>query len=199
MKISLYIIVFIVRSCFERTHSVICKVWINYFCTILLVFGKIYSCLFIPNCAEIMWLPIQLALIYLLCYITLSLIIQKLFSTRSRYLRCICRRPEKFSLVHCLLVLVHIRTRQNGGRISLHKQISNCKRQCNITKAGIFMSSNSELVLLLDPKLLQRQECSIAFWSRNQHIAWFFLHREETFAEVEKPNFMSFWRSFLRN
>ena len=148
------------RSCFERTHSVIYRVWINYFCTILLVFGKIYSRLFISNCAEIMWLPIQIALIYLLCYITLSLIIQKLFSTRSRYLRCICRRPEKFLLVHCLLVLVHIRTRQNGGRISLQKQISNGKRQCNITKAGIFMSSNSELVLLLDPKLLRSQECS---------------------------------------
>ena len=133
-----------------------------------------------------MWLPIQIALIYLLCYITLSLIIQKLFSTRRRHLRCICGRPAKFLFVYCLLVLVHIRIRQNGGRICLQKQILNGTRQCNITKGGILMSSNSELVLLLDLKLLRRQECSIAFWSRNQHVAWFFLHREKTFAQADK-------------
>ena len=44
-----------------------------------------------------------------------------------------------------LLALVHNRTRQNDGRISLQKQTSNDKRQSNLTKLGInllFVSEN---------------------------------------------------------
>ena len=70
-----------------------------------------------------------------------------------------------------LLALVHNRTRQNDGRISLQKQTSNDKRQSNLTKLVIAMSFVSEKVLLFDPKSFRRQECSLTLWSRNQHIA----------------------------
>ena len=73
--------------------------------------------------------------------------------------------------------LVHIRTRQNDGRISLQKQTSNDKRQNNLTKLDIAMSFVSEKVLLFDPKSFRRQECSLTLWSRNQHIAWFYVFR----------------------
>ena len=54
-------------------------------------------------------------------YITLSLTIWNFFSTRSRNLTCTCGRPAKLLIVYWLLVLVHIRTRQNDGRISPQK------------------------------------------------------------------------------
>ena len=57
-----------------------------------------------------------------------------------------------------LLALVHNRTRQNDGRISLQKQTSNDKRQSNLTKLGITMLFVSEKVLLFDPKSFRRQE-----------------------------------------
>ena len=62
-----------------------------------------------------------IALLYQLRYITLSLTIQNFFSTRSRNLTCTCGRPAKLLIVYWLLVQVHIRTRQNDGRISLQK------------------------------------------------------------------------------
>ena len=49
-----------------------------------------------------------------------------------------------------LLALVHNRTRQNDGRISLQKQTSNDKRQSNLTKLGINLLFVSENVLLYD-------------------------------------------------
>ena len=70
-----------------------------------------------------------------------------------------------------LLALVHNRTRQNNGGTSLQKQISNDKRQSNLTKLVKGMSFVSVKVLLFDPKSFLRQECSLTLWSRNQHIA----------------------------
>ena len=49
-----------------------------------------------------------------------------------------------------LLTLVHNRTRQNDGRVSLQKQTSNDKRQSNLTKMGINLLFVSEKVLLYD-------------------------------------------------
>ena len=49
-----------------------------------------------------------------------------------------------------LPALVHNRTRQNDGRISLQKQTSNDKRQSNLTKLGINLLFVSEKVLLND-------------------------------------------------
>ena len=49
-----------------------------------------------------------------------------------------------------LLALVHNRTRQNDGRISLQKQTSNDKRQSNLAKMGINLLFVSEKVLLYD-------------------------------------------------
>ena len=49
-----------------------------------------------------------------------------------------------------LLALVHNRTRQNDGRMSLQKQTSNDKRQSNLTKLGINLLFVSEKVLLND-------------------------------------------------
>ena len=49
-----------------------------------------------------------------------------------------------------LLALVHNRTRQNDGRISLKKKTSNDKRQSNLTKMGINLLFLSEKVLLYD-------------------------------------------------
>ena len=49
-----------------------------------------------------------------------------------------------------LLALVHNRTRQNDGRISLKKKTSNDKRQSNLTKMGINLSFVSEKVLQYD-------------------------------------------------
>ena len=43
-----------------------------------------------------------------------------------------------------LLALIHNRTRQNDGRISLQKQTSNDKRQSSLTKLVIAMSFVSE-------------------------------------------------------
>ena len=76
-----------------------------------------------------------------------------------------------------LLALVHNRTRQNDDGTSLQKQTSNDKRQSNWTKLAIAMSFVSEKVLLFDPKSFRRQECSLTLWSRNQHIAWFYVFR----------------------
>ena len=69
-----------------------------------------------------------------------------------------------------LLALVHNRTRQNDGRISLQKQTSNDKRQSNLTKLVInlvFVSKKSSPVRFS----VISQECSLTLWSRNQHIA----------------------------
>ena len=49
-----------------------------------------------------------------------------------------------------LLALVHNRTRQNDGRVSLQKQTSIDKRQSNLTKMGINLLFVSEKVLLYD-------------------------------------------------
>ena len=49
-----------------------------------------------------------------------------------------------------LLALVHNRTRQNDGRVSLQKQTSNDKRQSNLTKMSINLLFVSEKVLLYD-------------------------------------------------
>ena len=49
-----------------------------------------------------------------------------------------------------LLALVHNRTRQNDGRISLQKQTSNDERQSNLTKLGMNLLFVSEKVLLYD-------------------------------------------------
>ena len=49
-----------------------------------------------------------------------------------------------------LLALVHNRTRQNDGRVSLQKQTSKNKRQSNLTKMGINLLFVSEKVLLYD-------------------------------------------------
>ena len=102
-----------------------------------------------------------------------------------------------------LLALVHIRTRQNDGRISLQKQTSNDKRQNNLTKLVIGMSFVSEKVLLFDPKSFRRQQCSLTLWSTYGVILCLpcatlksFLRRAKTFAQ--KKNFTSFWRSFLQ-
>ena len=64
--------------------------------------------------------------------------------TRGRNLRFVCERTAKFFNRIPLLALVHNRTRQNDGRISLQKQTSNDKRQSNFTKRGITMSFVSE-------------------------------------------------------
>ena len=70
--------------------------------------------------------------------------------TRGRDLRFVCERPAKFFKRIPLLALVHNRTRQNDGRISLQKQTSNDKRQSNLTKLGINLLFVSENVLLYD-------------------------------------------------
>ena len=49
-----------------------------------------------------------------------------------------------------LLALVHNRTRQNDGRISLQKQTSNDKTQINLTKLGINLFFVFEKILLYD-------------------------------------------------
>ena len=49
-----------------------------------------------------------------------------------------------------LLALVHNRTRQNDGRISLQKQTSNDKRQSNLTKLSINLLFVSEKGILYD-------------------------------------------------
>ena len=49
-----------------------------------------------------------------------------------------------------LLALMHNRTRQNDGRISLQKQASNDKRQINLTKLRINLLFVFEKVLLYD-------------------------------------------------
>ena len=104
-----------------------------------------------------------------------------------------------------LLALVNNRTRQNDGRISLQKQTSNDKRQSNLTKLGITMLFVSEKVLLFDPKSFRRQECFLTLWSRNLHIAWFYVFRVLFWRvscvarkHLPKEKFTSFWRSFLR-
>ena len=74
-----------------------------------------------------------------------------------------------------LLTLVNNRTIQNDDRISLQKQTSNDTRQNNLTKLGITMLFDSEKVLLFDPKSFWRQEYSLTLWSRNLHIAWFYV------------------------
>ena len=103
-----------------------------------------------------------------------------------------------------LLALVNNRTRQNDDRISLQKQTSNDKRQINLTKLGITMLFVSEKVLLFDPKSFRRQECYLTLWSRNLHIAWFYVFRVLFWRvscvarkHLPKENFTSFWRSFL--
>ena len=48
------------------------------------------------------------------------------------------------------LALLHNRTRQNDGRISLQKKTSNDKRHINLTKLGINLLFVSEKVLLYD-------------------------------------------------
>ena len=104
-----------------------------------------------------------------------------------------------------LLALVNNCTRQSDERISLQKQTSNDKRQSNLTKLGITMLFVSEKVLLFDPKSFRRQECSLTLWSRNLHIAWFYVFRV-LFWRVScvarkhllREKFTSFWRSFLR-
>ena len=49
-----------------------------------------------------------------------------------------------------LPALVHNRTKQNDGRISLQKQTSNDKRQSNLTKLGINLLFASEKGILYD-------------------------------------------------
>ena len=49
-----------------------------------------------------------------------------------------------------LLALLHNRTRQNDGRISLQKQTSNYKRHSNLIKLSINLLFVSEKVLLYD-------------------------------------------------
>ena len=68
------------------------------------------------------------------------------------------------------------------------------------------MSFVSEKVLLFDPKSFRRQECSLTLWSRNQHIAWFYVFRAllrrvswVARKHLPKENFTSSWRSFLQN
>ena len=107
----------------------------------------IYFCLFIPNCVRnhVITYTNSINIPRSHCTtFTLSLTIQNLFSTGSRNLKCICGRQANFIIVYWLFVQVHIPTRQNDGGISLQKQTLNGKRQCNATKAGIFMLSNSE-------------------------------------------------------
>ena len=70
--------------------------------------------------------------------------------TRGRNLRLVCERLAKFFNRIPLLALVHNRTRQNDGRISLQKQTSNDKRQNNLTKLGINLLFVSENFLLYD-------------------------------------------------
>ena len=65
-------------------------------------------------------------------------------------LRFVCERTAKFFNRMSLLALVHNRTRQNDGRISLQKQTSNDKRQSNLRKLGINLLFVSENVLLYD-------------------------------------------------
>ena len=72
--------------------------------------------------------------------------------TKGRNLRFVCERTAKFFNRIPLLALVHNRTRQNDGGISLHKQTSNDKRQINLTKLGINLLFVSENVLLYDFK-----------------------------------------------
>ena len=99
-----------------------------------------------------------------------------------------------------LLALVNNRTRQKYDRISLQKQTSNDKRQSNLSKLGITMLFVSEKVLLF-----RRQEYSLTLWSRNLHIAWFYVFcvlfwRVSCAARKHLPwgNFTSFCRSLLR-
>ena len=49
-----------------------------------------------------------------------------------------------------LLALLHNRTRQNDGRISLQKQTSNDKKHSNLIKLSINLLFVSEKVLLYD-------------------------------------------------
>ena len=99
-----------------------------------------------------------------------------------------------------LLALVNNRTRQNDDRISLQKQTSNDKRQSNLSKLGITMLFVSEKVLLFGTKSFRRQEYSLTLWSRNLHIAWFYVFWVSCAARKHLPrgNFTSFCRSFLR-
>ena len=71
---------------------------------------------------------------------------------RGRNVRFVCKRTAKFFNRIPLLALVHNRTRQNDGGISLQKQTSNDKRQSNLTKLGINLLFVSENVLLYDFK-----------------------------------------------
>ena len=82
-----------------------------------------------------------------------------------------------------LLALVHSRTRQNGGRISLQKQASNDKRHSNLTILGITRLFVSEKVLLFDPKSFRKQECSLTLWCLPCAILKSFLRREKTFVQ----------------
>ena len=82
-----------------------------------------------------------------------------------------------------LLALVHNRTRQNDGRISLQKQTSNDKRQSNLTKLGITMLFVSEKVLLFDPKSFRKQGCSLTLWCLPCAILKSFLRRDKTFGQ----------------
>ena len=119
--------------------------------------------------------------------------------------RFVCERPAKFLNRIPLLALVNNRTRQNDDRISLQKQTSNDKRQSNLSKLGITMLFVSEKVLLFGTKSFRRQEYSLTLWSRNLHIAWFYVFcvlfwRFSCAARKHLPrgNFTSFCRSFLR-
>ena len=61
-----------------------------------------------------------------------------------------------FNLIQ-LLALVHNRTRQNDGRISLQEQASNDKRQSNFKKLGITMLLVFEKVSCVARKHLPKE------------------------------------------
>ena len=71
-------------------------------------------------------------------------------SNKGQKLKIRMRETSKVFNRMPLLALVHNRTRQNDGRISLQKQTSNDKRQSNLTKMGINLLFVSEKVLLYD-------------------------------------------------
>ena len=71
-------------------------------------------------------------------------------SNKGQKLKIRMRETSKVFNRMPLLALVHNRTRQNDGRISLQKQTSNDKRQSNLTKVVINLVFVSEKALLYD-------------------------------------------------
>ena len=121
-----------------------------------------------------------------------------------RNLRFVCKRTAKFLIVYrywhwCIIVLDRTMTEHL------------CRNKLQMIKGKVIEQTGYSYVICfwksstVRSEVISRQECSLTLWSRNQHIAWFYvfrvlLRRVSCVASkhLPKENFTSFWRSFLQ-